>query len=180
VPLTSLKRHILSSLTKPCNRLAAFFADLSKCFDVAIGAVRLFFFGGKLHVSQFCIAPRAQKAFPMISKVAKGHPTLKQNLGALSALLGEFIIVTWHTDKLSFILGHKAVVTNRLIALSAGKALIMKLLSVVLEFLHPMFEGVSTFVTSLGEAAIVTIRAVQSIVLSYKLLVGQGALAPPA
>lgn len=43
-----------------------------------------------------------------------------------------------------------------------------------------MFEGVSTFVTSLGEAAIVTIRAVQSIVLSYKLLVGQGALAPPA
>jgi len=180
VPLSAIKRHILSSLAESSNRLVTFLAYLSEEFDIALRTVGVVILGSKLNMSQLCITLSAEETFSVEGSIAECHTSLQQHISTLAALLGEVLIVTWHTDQLIFLSGYKAVVADRLLTDGAQEAGIVVSFTIVLKLLHTMLEGLVADVASLGKVVIVAVWAVQTVIFTDKLLVSQRSLTTPA
>jgi hypothetical protein len=175
MPVFFLKRNELGS-TDTSYWLRAAETPFSELFPVAFSTVRQLILGRELLSSKFFLTARAGEAFPVPGHPVVADPALVNHLLALAAALGVLALVARHTNRL-VIAGDEAGGSNGLTTLNADKAFIVPLLPPVLKFLHSSSKWLTTLVAPDGETVIITVGAVDVLVLRGERLVHQGALA---
>jgi len=116
----------------------------------------------------------AGEALPMPGVVAVGDTSLRDDLAALDALGGKFLLVTFSTVDV-MLLGDEGFCANRVLASTADKTLLVPLAGLVFHFLHTCFEDIPAAITPGGKLGIVARTAVDSVSFGSKLLVHQAA-----
>lgn len=175
VPVTIIKGYELSS-SQSCNRLDAADAFLSEQFSEAVSTEGLLILRGELLSSQHLVALGAGEALTMPWGVLVRYPSLVNHSIALETPLSVLLLVTWYADNL-LVTWDKTLASYWLQAHLAAEALLMPLLALVLKLLHSSLEEATTPVTPGSKVVVMTVRAVQTLVLEGKGSVDQRALA---
>lgn len=114
----------------------------------------------------------AGEALPVPGVVAVGDTSLRDDLAALDALGGKFLLVTFSTVDI-VLLGDEGFCADRVFASAADKTLLVPLAGLVFHFLHTCFEDIPAAITPRGKLGIVARTAVDSVSFGSKLLVHQ-------
>lgn len=121
------------------------------------------------------MAVGAGEAVAMEGMGLVGDSTLVDNTIALETTLSKCVFITRNADIL-VLPRDKALVSNRLFAHGTTETFFMPLLSAEFKLLHSSSEDVSTSVASRSKVVIMTIRAVQTLLLAGEGLIHQGVL----
>jgi len=163
VPVTIVKGNEFRA-TKSSNRLSATNTLLSEQLSKAFSAIRLFIFRREFLASQHLVAMRAYEAFAMPrcvlvrdSSLVDHSVTLETSLRVLLFIArnADYFLVTWYKTLASYWLQTSL----------ATEALLMPLLALVLKLLHSCSEQSPTSIASCSEVVVMTISAIESIVL---------------
>jgi len=174
VPVALFKRDELRAAnTSDWFRAAT--ALLGEEIPVALGAIRMLFFGGKLKTCQFLLAVHADEALTMVGTVLVCYTTLVDDPIAGKAALGKLILIAGDADDI-IILGDEAFAPDWLLAYQAAEAVLMPLLVLVLKLLHTGSEDLATTIASWSKVVVMAIRAVQLLVFGSEVLVNERAL----
>jgi hypothetical protein len=165
--------------TKSGDGFCATAALLSKQVPKAVSAVGLVLTRGELLASKHLVAVAAGEAVTMPGSGLVGDATLVDHSIALHAALSILLFIAGHADHL-LITGDEALVANGLLADLAAEALLMPLLALVLILLHTSAKDISAAVTASSKVVVMTVGAVELLILGGKGLVNQGVLAVAA
>jgi len=154
-------------------------ALLGKEFSEAVGAIRLFLFGSESLSGQRLLAIGAGEAVAVIRLVLVRHAARGYHLLALGALGGEELLVTSDAVVL-VVFGDEALSPQSFLAVVAGEAVLVPLLTFVLHFLGAWFEDLAASIASGGEFVSVAIAAVNLVLFAAKRLVDEAVAADAA
>lgn len=175
VPVTILKRDELrSSKTSDGFRTSA--ALLGEQLSVTLGTIWLIILGCELLFGQLLATLGAGETFPMPGLILVGHTTFVNYPITFTTLLGKLILVARYANRLVFP-RDETLVSDWLLADHAHKALLMPLFSLVFKLLHPSSEWFPTPIAASSEVFIVTIGAVDVVILWSEGLIHQRFLA---
>lgn len=182
VPVTILKRDELrSSKTSDGFRTSA--TLLGEQLSVTLGTIWLIILGCELLFGQLLATLGAGETFPMPGLVLVGHTPFVNYPITFTTLLGKLILVARYANRLVFP-RDETLVSDWLLADHAHKALLMPLFSLVFKLLHPIYsldkassEWFTTPIAASSEVFIVTIRAVDVVILWSEGLIHQRFLA---
>lgn len=175
VPVAILEGDELGA-TNTSDWLGTLAATFSKQLAVAVSTVRQVVHGGELLPSQRLVTVCTREALTVPGAVLVADAAFVDHPSTLGTLLGIVTLVARHTHH-TLLPGHERLVAYREAALTAREAIVVPILTFVLELLHSSTERIAAAVTASGEVVVMADRAVDLVVLGGKRLVHQGAAA---
>jgi len=169
VPVTVIKRDELSP-AQASNRFSAAYALLSKQFSKALSTEGFLILRGELLSCQHFVTLGAHKTFPVPWGVLVRNAALVDHPITLETPLGVLLLIARHTHDL-LVTWDKTLASYWLQTDLTTEALLMPLLALVLKLLHTCLEEPPTAVTPGRKVVVMTISAVEPVVLVGKRMI---------
>ena len=112
----------------------------------------------------------------MIWLILVRDASLRYHLCTFGTFRGKIMFITWHTIDLA-IFGYEAFGADGRIACKTKKTILVKLLTLVLHFLHARLEYLSAFVATRSKRLIVAFATIERVVFGAERLVNERYLA---
>jgi len=178
VPMAVFKGNVLGA-SQSGYGFGALEALLGKEVSEAIGAIRLFLFGGESLSCQRLLAVGTSEAVAVIRLILVSHAAGRDHLLAFGALGRKELLVT-SDAVIVFVLGNEALSPQSFLAVVASEAVLVPLLPLVFHLLGARFEDLTAAIASGGELVGVAISAVNLVFFAAKGLVDEAVAADAA